>query len=236
MAIRLYEPVGIDIKLWSDPRIFEMAVLEAEVVDLDFLIAQDDPVRLRLGQCKGFQTLEEYDDYLDSEWGMRRDLIDFFDYDTKVVNITSKNGAWFLPIGVESFCGEEVGREAIYAIDGSQSTFWQHEDNEAHEIIFKLRDYKKRVEKIRIYRGSNARSALNNLDIYVANSIGGLDDPQNLAIADASIDIDDDWNEIVFSTKQRGRYIRLTGFGSENNSNESRIRELEAWVTTFEYD
>ena len=104
--------------------------------------------------------------------------------------------------------------------------------DEQHEVILKLRDYPKKVEKIQIRRGANSRSALTNLDIYVAGSLSGLNNPDNLAISGVNLTVDADWNEIVFTKKQTGRYIKLTGFGSLHADNHARIREIQAWVTT----
>lgn len=236
MAIRLYEPVDIDLKLWADPKTFVKADLEVEVVELEFLIDQEDPVRLRLGNCAGFQTLEEYDAYLDSEWSRKKDIIDFFDYDTKVVNLTVKNGEWFSPILIEDVCGERVGNEAIYSIDGDTGTFWQDDTNEEHQITFKLREYSKRISKIRLWLDSNVRSQLTDITIQAANSVPGLDNPSNEAITGVNVSTPDAWNEIDFTTEQIGKFIRLTGFGSLNAVNQVRIREIEAWVETQMYD
>lgn len=236
MAIRLYEPVDIDLKLWADPKTFVKLDLEAEVVELEFLIGQEDPVRLRLGQCAGYPTLEEYDSYLDSEWTRKKDIIDFFDYETKVVNLTVKDGAWFSPILIEDVCGERVGNEAIYSIDGDTGTFWQDDTNEPHQITFKLRDYSKRISKVRIWVDTNARSSLTDITIQAANSVPGLSDPSNEAVTGVNISTQDAWNEIDFTTEQIGKFVRLTGFGSLNSLNESRIREIEMWVETQMYD
>lgn len=233
---RFYEPVGGDLTLWADPKDFVKADLEAEVVELEFLMAQGDPVRERLGSCSGFQTLEAYDAYLFTEWSRKKDIIDFFDYSNTTLELTVKDGEWFLPEAIEAICGEEIGFEGSKMIDDDWATYWQHDDNEAHEVDLRVRDYKKRMTKIRIRRSANPRSALNNLDVYVADNILQLDNPANLAATGVSISTDNDWNEIVFSSSKRGKYIRLTGFGSAHATNEVRIREIEAWVVTVEYD
>lgn len=236
MAQRFYQPVGDDLKLWADPKDFVKSDLEEEVLELEFLMSQGDVVREKLGNCAGFATLEAYDAYLYSEWSRKKDIIDFFDYSDTALNLTVKDGMWMTPDSVEDVCGERVGNEALYSIDGDTGTFWQDDTNEAHQITFNLRGYAKKVAKVRIYRGTNARSALDNLTIQIANSIPGLDIPANEAITGASISTDDAWNEIEFTTKQIGKIMRLTGFGSLNALNETRIREIEFWVETVEYD
>lgn len=236
MAQRLYELVSGDLKLWADPKNFVKADLEDEVADLEFLMAQSDLVREKLGNCAGFATLEAYDAYLDIEWSRKKDIIDYFDYSDRVVTLDVQDGAWFSPESIVDVCGERVGNEAIYSIDGDTGTFWQDDTDEPHQITFNLRDYAKKISKARIYRGANARSALDNLTIQVANSIPGLDNPANEAVTGVSISTDDAWNEIEFTTKQIGEIIRLTDFGSANALNESRIREIEFWVETQLYD
>lgn len=239
MARRYYERIsaGAELQLWSDPRTFVKADLEAEVAELEVIMAYPDEIRERLAGCNGFQTLDDYDDHLDDLWNQNKDILDFFDYDAGTVNITIREGAWFLPIAVEDVSGEDVGNEAALAIDGDNGTFWQHSVDQPHQITFRLRDHNKRISKLRFRRNTNARSELTNLTVQIAKSIPGLDNPNNLALENFTPTwVDSDWTEVVLTSKQFGKYIRLTGFGSNNNNNEARIREIEAWVETREYD
>lgn len=234
MAQRLYQPVSGDLQLWSDPRLFVKADLQAELTYLEELQALSLEART-LSNCSEL-TREDYDDFILDQIERIKDILDFFDYDTKVVNLTVANGAWFKMEAVESFCGEEVGQEATLSIDDDTGTFWQHNVDHAHEITWRLRTYRKRISKVRVYLGTNARSKLENLDIYAANSIGGLTLPSNLAVTGASVATEDAWNEIEFTTEQIGRYVRFAGFDSQNTLDQARIREVEAWVETQEYD
>lgn len=233
MAVRLYEPksAGTELQLWSDPLLHVKADLEQELIYWQEVQELSPEARALVGLDR-----EDFDEQVEAEIERLENLIDFFDYTEKVVNLTVKDGAWFKMEAVEDFCGEETGREAPLSIDDDTGTFWQHEQDHAHQITWRLRDYRKRVSKVRVYLGANARSKLENLDIYVAGSVGGLNLPENLAVSGASISTEDAWNEIDFTTEQLGRYVRFTGFGSQNSLNESRIREVEAWVETIEYD
>lgn len=233
---RFYEPVSGDLTLWADPKDFVKEDLEEEVLELEFLMAQGDPVRERLGNCAGFQTLEQYDAYLGSEWSRKKDIIDFFDYLNTTLELTVKDGTWFTPIAVESVCGEDVGHEAIYTIDGETNTYWEHDDDEEHEIIWKLRDYKKRISKLRVRVGSSSRNLLTGLDVYVASTIGGVFSENNKFAEDISFIINNTWTEIPFSSKANGIYIRFANFKSSQPDNWVRIQEIEAFVVTVEYD
>lgn len=235
MAVRLYEPkaAGAELQLWADPQRYVKIELEEELSALEELIALSPEAReLANGQL----DREDWDEFSAAQRARLKNLIDFFDYDTKVVDLTVADGAWFQMEAVEDFCGEEAPRPAVDSIDGDTGTFWQHDQDHAHQITWRLRDYEKRVSKVRVWLGANARSKLNNLDIYVANSVGGLNLPTNLAITGASISTADAWNEIDFTIEQVGQFVRFTGFGSQNSVDESRIREVEAWVETIEYD
>jgi len=233
MAKRLFErrdgQVPPTISLWDNPRELTEAEFDEVIAQGEELLALSEDAYNAMGAyCPNLPTKEEIQAQVDNA----KDKKDFFDYDKVVHTMQIADGSWFEMIAVESFCGEETGFEAVLAIDGQTSTWWQHDADEAHEIVFQLRDYSKRVEKIRIRRGGNDRSELTDIDIYVANSIGGLDEPSNLAVSGATLPTVSDWNEVDFTNKQRGQYIRLTGFGSVHSGNEVRIREIEAWVTT----
>ena len=239
MAVRYYEPksAGAELQPQADPKVFVKADLEAELAEILILQGFDVAVRERLAGCTGYQDLQSYDDFLESERWRLKDLIDFFDYTEDSINITKKDGAWFSPIAIEDFCAERVGDEAVNAIDGNTATFWQDNTEHTHQITFQLRDYPKKISKIRIYIGTNVRAQLDDITIQVANSVPGLDDPNNEHLTNFTPSwVVDSWNEIVFTTKATGRYIRLTGFGSANSLNQVRIREIEAWVETQNYD
>ncbi len=232
MAQRLYQPVSGDLVLWADPETFIQADLEGELSVIEELIALSDAARTSLAGPGG---LEAYDASLDIIRSRLKDILDFFDYPTRIADFDVADGDWFIPVAIEDKCGEESGQEAVNAIDGNTTTFWQHNTDEEHQITFQLRDYSKRASKVRLYRGTNPRSALTNLTIQMANSIGGLSSPSNEAVTGASISVDDAWNEIEFTTEQIGKFVRLTGFDSLNANNQVRIREIEVWVETQQY-
>lgn len=235
MAKRFYEPVSGDLTLWADPRSFVKADLEAEVLDLEVIINEDDIVREKLGNCAGYQDLEDYDDYLNEQWSMKKDQIDFFDYLNTTLELTVKDGKWFTPDSVYSVCGADVGYPADNTIDGDTATYWEHDVNEQHEIIWQLRSYKKRMSKINLRIGSSSRNLLTGLDIYIADNVGGLYSVNNKVASGLSFSVANTWEEIEFPNAN-GKYIRFANFGSSNVDNWVRIQEIEIWVKTVEYD
>ncbi len=233
MTTRYYEPVGIDLKLWADPKDFVQAELENELSAVEEIQTLSDNARTYLSGPDG---LEAYDASLEIQRVRAANLVDFFDYSNTMINLNVKDGAWFTPVAVQAACGEEVGHEAILTIDGQTNTYWQHSANEAHEITWQLRDYTKRMAKLEVRIGSSSRNLLTDIDIYIADSIDGLDSPTNLVVSGVNLTTPNSWEEIDFVSKQNGRYIRFTGFGSQHAANEVRIQEVRAWVTTIQYN
>jgi len=236
MAQKLFEKQGADnIKIWTDPELLERSVLEDDITFFTALLALDDRIKEMMFAGMGLSSVESFDAVIQDELDQRQDQLDALDYDTIVHNMTLYDGEWYSPEAVEAHCGEETGNEAVLAIDGSTTTFWQHNTDEAHQIDFRLRSYWKKVTKIRIRRQTNVRSALNNLDVYFSRTLNELDDASNLVATGITISTDNDWNEIEFSASKRGSYLRLTGFGSAHAGNEIRIREVEVRVVPKDY-
>ncbi len=237
MAKRFYEPLSGNLILWSDPAEFVKTELEAELVGIEQYQGYDDTIRTILAQCMGFSDLQAFDDDLTTKRTRLKDLIDFYDYSNTTVELNVKDGAWFTPVAVESVCGEEIGHEAILTIDELNNTYWEHTDDEEHEIIWQLRDYTKRIAKLQVRIGSSSRNLLTGLDVYIANTIEGLSNVSNRVIENGSLTVPNSWEELEWGpSKKNGQYIKFVGFGSQHASNEVRIQEIQVWVTTVEYD
>ncbi len=238
MVQRYYErkdgQIPPKMKLWADPAEYVEADLQAIIDAREPLLALDDASLALVAPIQG-GTVDDLRAAWQQDVDTAHDILDFFDYEKTTINLSVADGAWFTPEAVEMVCGEEVGNEAALMIDGNNTTYWQHDADEAHQVDLRLRNYSKKMTGLRIRRQTNERSALNNLDIYVASSLGGLDNPEQLAISGVTLSVDNDWNEIVFPSPARGKYIRLSGFGSAHAGNEVRIREIEARVIVHEY-
>ncbi len=233
MAIRFYRPKdgGTKLDLYIDPAEYSQAQDQLDLALIEETQASSDALREQLAAANGFANVGEYDAWLEDQRDELADRLDYYDYSNRDETITVRDGMWMTPEAVESFCGEEVGWEAVNMIDGDIGTWWQHETDETHEIVLRLRDYRKRVAKIRIRRGNNVRSQLQNLDVRAAMTIANLDKAESLRVTGAELLTPAAWNELDFTTPRNCRYIKLS-FASAHASNEARIREVEAWVIT----
>ncbi len=120
MAIRYYEPVSGDLKLWSDPTVFVKTDLQDELAAIEDVQALNDNARTFLAGPGG---LVAYEESLEIMRERLENLIDFFDYSNTVLELDIKDGAWFTPDLVESVLGEDPGNEAVNSIDGNPATF-----------------------------------------------------------------------------------------------------------------
>ncbi len=235
MPTRYYEPIAGDLKLWADPATYVRADLEDELAAIEEIMALSDDARIILAGGEAF--LDAYDQNLEDMRERVANLVDFFDYSNTVVNLNVKDGAWYTPVAVESFCGEDVGREAIFTIDGQTNTYWEHDVDEQHDIIWQLRDYTKRIAKLQVRVGSSSRNLLTGLDVYIANTIDGLTSTGNRVIENGSLVVPNSWEELSWGpSKQNGQYIRFADFQSQHPDNYIRIQEIQAWVVTVEYE
>lgn len=235
MSRRFYEPVSGDLQLFSQAEtIFVEAELQEDLLILNELRALSEETRTELAIQQG-KSLEAYDETLDLEYERTSDILDFYGYDNTTLNITVKDGTWFTPEAIEDVCGEDAGHEAVLTIDGLNATYWEHDVTEDHQITWRLRDYKKRFPKLRVRVGSGLRTKLTGVDIYVANTVAGLDKPENLVATGVALIGDNVWQEIDLGGDQNARYIRFTGFRSQNANDYVRLHEIAVWVITKDW-
>lgn len=189
----------------------------------------------------GYQTLADFDQYLEQEEEWRlRDRLDWYTYDDKTVQFTAKDGAWFLPEAVESFCAEEIGNEATKSIDGLNSTFWQDLTNHQHSIVYRLRGYPKKISKIRWrYGGSAARERLNDIDISASRGLLKIDDANNILDtginptwpAGPAVWVEHDLT-VAGKKSNKCRYLKMSVGNTDNVNNQLQLREFQVWVET----
>lgn len=239
MAKRFYSEVtaGTDLGIFDDPPIYNKTTDETLLALVVEQQALSDNIRTLLAACGG-RSLEEYDAYLEDRFDELSERIDYYDYTTIVKNITVMDGAWYTPDSVHSFCGE-TGTDVVgNSIDGANNTVWKHSVNERHSVIYKLRDYPKKISKIRFrYNASEpVIERLSNLDVHAAKHPANLDDPEN--ILETGINIiwptgqGATWVEHTLATKKnRATYIKLL-FDTAHANNTSQVREFDVWVET----
>ncbi len=236
---RWYEHVagGVDLNLVLDPQEFSQATDLDQLAIVTDLQGLSDEARAVVAASLGLASAATYDDMLqDQEWELR-DRLDYYSlYSNKTVNLTVRDGAWFTPDLVESFCGETGGDVVGNSIDGLNSTYWRHTQNHNHSVIYKLRDYPKKVARIRFrYNGSLNREELNNITVRASRSLNTIDDPGNLLESG----INPTWpggpavwvEHTLANKKNQARYVKLE-FDTAHGSNDMQMREFAVWVET----
>lgn len=240
MAVRLYVPMvaGTELDLFIDPFTFVKADDETRLLEIAEFQALSDAARTEVAICKEFGTLAAFDAALqDEQWDIE-DRIDYYSYDDRTENLTVRDGAWFTPDSVDSFCGETGANVVGNSIDGSFGTFWRHSVDERHSVIYKLRNYPKKVARIRFRYNSTepVTEQLSNLDVHAAKNLANIDEAEN--ILETGINISwpvgqgSIWVEHTLAQKKnKARYIKLL-FDTAHASNTSQIREFAVRVET----
>lgn len=237
--LRYTKTVGTtEMGLFNDPTAFTSAGDTAELADITAIQTSVDTVREIVGACNGFVVLADYDAFLEDKEFELRDRLDYYNYDIEAINVDEREGAWFSPDSVEAFGSEDPGFPATNTIDGDNSTQWRHEIIETHTFTWKLRDYPKKITKMRLRYGAgeNIRERLTNITIRAAKNLNNIDETNNIIATGVNptwpIGAGNTWFEIDWPVnKNRGRYIKLE-FETEHGNNHARIREIEFRVET----
>ena len=134
----------------------------------------------------------------------------------------SQRDVWATPTSVYSRCGEDNGRQASNAIDGSTSgnNYWQHSTTENHWIVLDMGQVHN-ISKIRIYQDStpsNRWGQSNGIEVYVSNSTSSWGSAVWIGTLDSS-----GWQESGTFSKL-GRYVRLY---SRSTSSSQRLWEIQ---------
>ena len=241
---RWWEPRSgsTELQVTRDASLFSEAADQARRDSIQEIQALSDNTRTILAQAAGL-PLSEYDDALEDELWDILDRLDYYGYSNRTESVNVKDGAWFTPIAVESVSSEDIlsppnNRLAIFSIDGLNSTGWRTSINERHSITYLLRDYPKKISKMRIRStGSPAtRQQLINIDVSASRGLGAIDNPQNLLLENFTPSPTwpggGVWFEIDFTSKKNNaRYIKLS-MDTEHPDNQLELREIAFWVET----
>lgn len=230
---------GVDLDVVTDVERDNKVADLARVSEIEEIEALSDTTRTRLAACAGAVDLVAYDvQILDEKWEIQ-DRLDYYTlYSNRTQNLTVRDGAWFTPDSVDSFCGETGGDVVGQSIDGTNSTVWKHSVNERHSVVYLLRDYPKKVSRIRFRYNSTepAVERLTNLDVHAAKNVANIDDAEN--ILETGINITwptgqgSTWVEHTLAQKKaKARYIKLV-FDTAHSQNTAQVREFAVWVET----
>ena len=212
------------------------ATADARILEIQDILAQPDYIKEIMAGCvPGAGTIAEFDDLFQSELDILGDQGDFYDNSTVTVveSFDAVDHRWMSPsdlrLGagtIQSFCGEEVGNEAIQAIDGLNNTNWQHDFDHVHDLTIDL-GLKKRIDGIRISLTASPGLPLqlSGVQVFVAGTVAKLTDAAshvgvNLAFTDP---LDNDRNLTI----RNGQFVKLEIGSTGHASNHITIREIQ---------
>ncbi len=242
MARKYWERVGGNqIRFYDEPLDLKKDEVDDRIAELQAILALPDNIKELLAQANpGIEDEAAFDQIFEDEIEQLADQRDYWDMDQIVENITvvetgfwSPSAAALGPGTIESVSSEQVGFEAIQAIDGVNGTEWQTDAlGGPHEIVFGW-GYKKRFDGIRWRVGAAVGNpqAWEGVSIWIANGLNGLDDPGNLALDNVDIAVvgtlTDPWLEVDFPAKESGRYCRIVITGTGRGDNRADAGEIE---------
>ena len=130
-----------------------------------------------------------------------------------------------------------MGFEAANAIDGDNGTGWQP-GAEPAEIVFRVRDYVKNIEAIKLWIPNNTlRTYLSGLTVKAAQNLSQIDEPSNVMVDNVTLTHQPGQalQTVAFASKKRARYVKLEITGSAHAQNEIEIRTFLARVVTTQH-
>lgn len=239
MAKLFYQNAGAGfLNVYEDPLLEDEAALTALLPQLQEVQALSDSLRGVIAQggipqlgLASAGSLEAFDDALVDEIERVQDILDYFSYETRVENLTVRDGLWITPVALESVSDENVGEEGVLAVDQDFGTWWQSDASGLRSIVFRVRDHRKMVEGLRLRCPStDERCQLQGVTVRGAAALALIDDPGN--VLDTNVDFTyagNIWIEHTLAQKKRLRYLKLDVSQSlESSGTDSlRIREIE---------
>lgn len=240
---------GTQIEAINDLQIYTKEDLETQFSSSQMILDLGEELRGYLAQGGipglgipgGFPDLNSFDSYLEEDRDRILDMLDYFTYELEAAPFNVRTGDWFTPIEVYDVSGELSGSEAFHAIDGAVGESWWQSDvkvSGSHYITFKVRDYQKKISKIRLRTTSgDLRAQLQGVTIRTTNNPGNIDEPSQIAASDVNFTyVDDNWMEYEFPSKKTAKYLKLDISGSLNSNDEVRIREIQVRVEIINHE
>lgn len=240
MARKFWEKLSnTRIQFYDEPREEIRDDIDARIVDLQAILALPDSQKALISETlPAGLTIAQFNAIYQDEVDMLADIRDWLNAATVTVaeDIESVDHRWMSPVDmalgagvVTSFCGEEVGNEAIGAIDGVTGNSWQHDVDETHVIVFDL-GYTKRISGLRVKNTPTPGAALqlSNVDVDVAPTVAKLDDAASRVGSALEFTAGDDVDQDL--TLRNGRYVRVTIGSTAHASNHVTVRDFEVRV------
>lgn len=228
-----------ELRFYTDPAVFILADVTARIAELQANLALPDHQKALMTVPAGVQTNAEFDQFFTDELELLADIADFFAYAPRIETLNVADFAWMSPADltlgpgtIDSVCGEEIGNEAVLAIDGVPAgSNWQHDTDHAHSITIDL-GYTKRLDGIRFDLPASPGAALilHGIDVYVAKKLANLPDNQVGFGLDMGVSPS---GPIDFNlTAHNGQFIQIDVASTDHASNHITIRDLEFRMRT----
>lgn len=239
---------GTLLNVYDSPQVLVQSDLQNSRDVLQEITTLTDATRLALAQGGipslgipgGFQSLTDFDTYLDDELERYLDILDYFSYESTVENLTVRDAAWFLPEALESVSAEEVGAEGALSIDNDNGTWWQSDASGTRTIVFRVRSHQKKIEglRLRVSNASEGRAQLQNVTIKASAALATIDNVDNVQATGVNFTWGgSNWIEYTFPTAKTGRYLKLEVPSSlHSNPDQVRIREINVRVGIINHD
>lgn len=223
------------LNAFDGPVVLDKTVADARILELLDILDEPDYIKQLMVAGTGAGTVAEFDAQFQSELDTLGDQGDFYDNSTvtTVESFDAIDHRWMSPsdlrLGagtIQSFCGEEVGNEAINAVDGVNNTNWQHDFDHVHDITIDL-GYKKRIDGIRISLTASPGTPLqlSGVQVFVAGNVNKLTDPASHVGVDLEFTdpLDNDRNLTI----RNGRFVKLEIGSTGHANNHVTIREIQ---------
>lgn len=206
--------------------------LEATVDDLDITLALTDPQLQSVINALEFsmQTAAELRvSLLDDRQAFVQQLR-LYELDTATLSFDELQATYLLfdtAFGgaVVSKCGEEAGDPAVNVLANVDK--WAHLFDHTHEIVLDLGS-EETIDgiSIPIEAGSNATHQLRGVDVFAAKNANKIDDAENKMLTAVDFATVGGNNEHLFGSQKKARYVKITGFTTDNPGNNMRIKSI----------
>lgn len=246
MAKRYYQLAGggTQLNVYDDPQMLDQAALQGQLDAFVLFRSLDDTARGFLAQggipgagiAGGWPDLASFDAYLDGEIDRLRDVLDYFSYESRVENLTVRDGAWVTPEALSSVSHANVGEPGTNTIDGDFGTWWQSDQAGVRSIVWQVRPYPKHILGVRFrVPNTDVRAQIQNVTIKAAGGLPLIDDPGN--VVETGVDftyLGDIWVEHMFPPPGvfSKRWLKMEFSQSLHvlDADQVRIREVEVRV------
>lgn len=230
---KFQDKVGAEnIDQYDKPLRRNKTALEATLTDLDVTLALTDPQLQSVINALEFsmQTAAELRVSLLDDRQAYVQQLRLFQLDTVALEFDELQPTYLLfdaTLGgaVTSKCGEEVSDPAANVLGNAGK--WAHLFDHSHEIVLDLGS-EETIDgiSIPIEAGSNATHQIRGADVYAAKALNKIDDAENKMLTAVDFATVDDNNEHLFSGEKKARYVKLTGYTTDNVNNNMRIKSI----------